>query len=567
MIHRIYSSLTKFKTLEFRSGLNVLLAEKTADSGSGLTRNRAGKSSMVETIHFLTGGTVSEKSPYSSKDLGGAMFGMEFDMNGKRVCVERDVKKRSKFKVDGDSISGEEWRQRLGSAFFGVENDAEEGGTEPSFRSMFAYFVRRQSSNAFTEPFKQAVMQGTGDYQLALSYLLGLDWQIAREWQVVREREKTLEELKKAAGAGAFGSIIGTAADLRTQHTIADARLKRLKEDLAAFHVLPEYHEMEREADQFRAKFSELSNQNTIDVAAIRHIDTALNAEEEPPAESLDELYRDVGVVLPDFVKRRYDEVREFHASVIRNRRDYLGGERQLAEERIAQRAPELSALDRRLSEIMSVLNSHGALDQFGKLQAEMGKVASEVESLHQRYQAAEKLEGTKTELDLERNRLLLRLNRDFSEQESRITAAILGYESVSKLLYEDAGRMIIEATGNGPLFKFPIQGSRSKGISNMKIFCFDLMLMMRMHERMMGPGFLVHDSHLFDGVDGQQIISGLKAAAELSAALPFQYIVTLNQDDAFKEKLPNFDLNQFVLPVRLSDAKEDGGLYGFRFD
>ena len=215
----------------------------------------------------------------------------------------------------------------------------------------------------------------------------------------------------------------------------------------------------------------------------------------------------------------------------------------------------------------MGTLNSHGALDQFSKLQAEMGKVASEAESLHQRFQAAEKLEGSKTELELERNRLLLRLNRDFSEQESRIAAAILAYESISQRLYEDAGRMIIEATNNGPIFRFPIQGSRSKGISNMKIFCFDLMLMQRMHERKMGPGFLVHDSHLFDGVDGQQIISSLKAAAELSATLPFQYIVALNQDDAFKEKLPNFDLNQFVLPVRLSDAKEDGGLYGFRFD
>jgi uncharacterized protein YydD (DUF2326 family) len=567
MIYRIYSSLPKFKTLDFKSGLNVLLAEKTADSGSGLTRNRAGKSSMVETIHFLTGGTVSEKSPYSSKDLAGATFGMEFDMGGKRISVEREVKKRAKFKVDGNAISGEELRQRLGAAFFGLENDADEGGTEPSFRSMFAYFVRRQASNAFTEPFKQAVMQGTGDYQLALSYLLGLDWQIAREWQIVREREKTLDELKKAAGAGAFGSIIGTAADLRTQHTIADARLKRLKEALAAFHVLPEYRELETEADQLRAKFSELSNQNAIDTAAIRHIDAALNTEEEPAAESFDELYRDAAVVLPELVKRRYDEVREFHASVIRNRRDYLGGERQLAEERINQRAPELTTLDRRLSEIMGILKGHGALDQFSKLQAEMGKVASEVESLYQRYQAAEKLEGSKAELELERNRLLLRLNRDFSEQESRIAAAILAYESISQRLYEDAGQMIIEATNNGPIFRFPIQGSRSKGISNMKIFCFDLMLMQRMHERAMGPGFLVHDSHLFDGVDGQQIISGLKAAAELSATSNFQYIVTLNQDDAFKEKLENFDLNQFVLPVRLSDAKEDGGLYGFRFD
>lgn len=567
MIHRIYSSLPKFKTLEFRPGLNVLLAEKTANGGSGLTRNRAGKSSVVETIHFLTGGSVSDKSPYSSKDLAGATFGMEFDLAGKSVCVERLVTKRAKFKVDGESVSGEEWRQQLGAAFFGLADDTDEGGTEPSFRSMFAYFVRRQASNAFTEPFKQAVMQSTGDYQLALSYLLGLDWQIAREWQAVREREKTLDELKKAAGAGAFGSIIGTAADLRTQHTIADARLKRLKDDLAAFHVLPEYREFEKEADQTRAKLAELSNQNSIDTAAIRHIDTALQAEEEPAAESLDELYRDAGVVLPNLVKRRYDEVREFHKSIIRNRRDYLTGERQLAKDRVSRRAPELAVLDRRLSEIMAALNSHGALDQFSKLQAELGKIASEAESLHQRFQAAEKLEGTKTELELERNRLLLRLNRDFSEQEGRIAAAILAYESISKRLYEDAGRMLMDATNNGPIFKFPIQGSRSKGIGNMKIFCFDLMLMQLMQERAMGPGFLVHDSHLFDGVDGQQIVSGLKVAAELADELHFQYIVTLNQDDAFKEKLPDFDLNPYVLPVRLSDAKDDGGLYGFRFD
>ena len=194
MIHRIYSNLPKFKTLEFKSGLNVLLAEKTADSGSGLTRNRAGKSSMVETIHFLAGGSVSEKSPYSSKDLAGKTFGMEFDMSGKRVCVEREVKKGARFKVDGSFVDGEEWRRRLGAAFFGLDS-ACEGGKEPSFRQMFAYFVRRQASNAFIDPFKQAVMQSTGDYQLALSYLLGLDWQISRDWQIAREREKTLDEL------------------------------------------------------------------------------------------------------------------------------------------------------------------------------------------------------------------------------------------------------------------------------------------------------------------------------------------------------------------------------------
>lgn len=74
MIHRIYSSLPKFKTLDFKSSLNVLLAEKTAGVGASLMRNRAGKSSVVETIHFLTGGSVSDKSPYSSKELAGQTF-------------------------------------------------------------------------------------------------------------------------------------------------------------------------------------------------------------------------------------------------------------------------------------------------------------------------------------------------------------------------------------------------------------------------------------------------------------------------------------------------------------
>jgi uncharacterized protein YydD (DUF2326 family) len=110
------------------------------------------------------------------------------------------------------------------------------------------------------------------------------------------------------------------------------------------------------------------------------------------------------------------------------------------------------------------------------------------------------------------------------------------------------------------------MQGSRSKGIKNMQIFCFDMMLMRLCAKRRVGPGFLVHDSHLFDGVDGRQVISALKVGAETAKELGFQYIVTMNEDDAFKEKTAGFDLRDFVLPTVLTDAREDGGLFGFRF-
>jgi uncharacterized protein YydD (DUF2326 family) len=125
---------------------------------------------------------------------------------------------------------------------------------------------------------------------------------------------------------------------------------------------------------------------------------------------------------------------------------------------------------------------------------------------------------------------------------------------------------MTVVETSNGPLFQFPMQGSRSKGIKNMQIFCFDMMLMRLCAQREMGPGFLIHDSHLFDGVDGRQVISALKVGAETAEELGFQYIVTMNEDDAFKETIDGFDIRNHVLPVILTDAREDGGLFGMRF-
>lgn len=84
--------------------------------------------------------------------------------------------------------------------------------------------------------------------------------------------------------------------------------------------------------------------------------------------------------------------------------------------------------------------------------------------------------------------------------------------------------------------------------------------------KRGIGPGFLIHDSHLFDGVDGRQVISALKVGAEMATELGFQYIVTMNEDDAFKESVAGFSLQDHVLSTVLTDAKEDGGLFGFRF-
>jgi len=570
MIHRIYSNLATFKTLEFKPGLNVLLAQKEEGASNKQTRNRAGKTSLIELIHFLMGADAGKDSLFRIKALFDEYFGLEFDLEGKRLTVERRGKEKSKIKVSGGAFSGilsnSEWVEVLGEKMFGLNSIEDLSGRVPTFRSLFAYFVRRQLSGAFTTPEKQATMQQAGDYQVALMFLMGLDWKIASDWQLVRDREKTLGELKKAAWTGAFGNIVGKASDLRTQLTVADARLGEIKRQIESFHVLPQYRELESEADQITYEINALSNANTIDIAGVRDLEKAFQAETPPSLTDLEMIYAEAGVTLPNVVIKRYEEVRSFHESVVRNRRDYLADELSVAKQRIESRDQQKAKLDRRRSEIMNILKSHGALDQFAKLQGEMGRLEAEVESLRQRFESAEQLEGTKNELEIDRNRLTLRLRRDFFEQKERLSEAILAFEETSRRLYESAGSMTIEETSNGPLFQFPMQGSRSKGIKNMQIFCFDIMLMRLCAKHDIGPGFLIHDSHLFDGVDGRQVISALKVGAEIAEELNFQYIVTMNEDDAFKESIPGFDLREFVLPVVLTDATEDGGLFGFRF-
>jgi uncharacterized protein YydD (DUF2326 family) len=581
MIHRVYSNLPTFKPLALHGGLNVLLAEKSQGATDRQTRNRAGKTSFVEILHFLLGGYPDTKSLFRTRALESFRFGMEFDLAGQKVGVERGAKSMAKVGIRASDtsewpfvpagapsvvLSNTDWRSVLGTLMFKLPAEEQEDAVSPTFRSLLGYFIRRQQANAFTTPEKQMDMQQLGDQQMALTYLIGLDWSIARDWHEVRERERTLRELAKAASAGAFGAVIGTVAELRTQLTVAEAATRQLRERLQSFRVLPEYESLEDEASRITKELNELADANTLDKRLIIDLEESIKAESPPPISDLASLYEEVGLALSASVLRRFDDVRAFHDSIVRNRKDYLGGEVTAAQQRISKRDQRKSQLDERRAEIMGLLQTHGALQQFSQLQGELNRREAEVENLRQRYAAAEQLEGTKTELEIERNRLLLRLRQDFREQKKVLDDAILAFEETSSRLYESAGSLRVVDTDNGPVFEFKIQGSRSKGVKNMQIFSFDMMLMQLCTKRGLGPGFLVHDSHLFDGVDGRQVAKALEVGARTAEQLGFQYIVTMNSDDAFKETNANFDLNPYILPTRLTDATEDGGLFGIRF-
>ena len=290
--------------------------------------------------------------------------------------------------------------------------------------------------------------------------------------------------------------------------------------------------------------------------------------ESAPDSRDLAKLYREAGIVLPDLSRRRVEEVERFHEAVIENRRSHLGSEIESAERRIAERDRRKDELDQRRGQLMGLLKSGGALEHYTGLREELARNEAEVETLRQRRSLVDRLDSTKTELDLERTRLVQALRDDIHEREQIVREVILTFEALSQSLYERPGSLTISETPNGPRFAVHIASERSKGITNMQIFCFDLTLAEICTRHGRWPGFLIHDSHLFDGVDERQVAKALQLGAKRATAAGFQYIVTMNSDsvptDGFTD---GFNLWDHVIEPRLTDATETGGLFGFRFN
>ena len=58
-INSIGSSDSRFKTLYFKSGLNILVADRTESSAQGDSRNSVGKTSFIKILRYVMGGAFA----------------------------------------------------------------------------------------------------------------------------------------------------------------------------------------------------------------------------------------------------------------------------------------------------------------------------------------------------------------------------------------------------------------------------------------------------------------------------------------------------------------------------
>ncbi|MDQ1292482.1 MAG: hypothetical protein QG608_361 [Actinomycetota bacterium] len=230
-------------------------------------------------------------------------------------------------------------------------------------------------------------------------------------------------------------------------------------------------------------------------------------------------------------------------------------------------RQHERDGLGEEHARLLKTLHDGGALEALAGLQEQLSIARADLAGLTARCETAKKLEATQAEIKVERSRLQQNISRDLAEREHLITETNILFQRFATALYGSEREAYVDISALDTSLRIAphIGGKDSQGIRKMVIFCFDLATAVIARRGARGPDFLVHDSHLFDGVDERQMAEALKLAEQVCDEEDLQYIVTMNSDDLDKAVRYGTATDGLVLEPRLTDAYDDGGLFGFR--
>jgi uncharacterized protein YydD (DUF2326 family) len=581
VIRGVRANHSAFHTVSFSAGVNLVLADRSKTAGDKDTTNALGKSTLIDIIDFCLAGNTTPEKGLRIAALQGWTFTLEMTIADANVSVSRSTDFPSFFAIEGpttgwpvsptknkDGVVGfdtKKWRMVLAWALFGLTEMSTEQGYKPSVRSLISYFARNQSA-AYNTPFKYFDNQKVWDIQVHNAFLLGLDWEKAAQWQQLKDQRNALDALKQAIKTGAIDGELASLGELEAERLRLSTQLERERSALSTFQVLPQYHDIEVQANLLTAEIHSLVNLNITNKRRLERYREATVSEASPSIDRLEALYAEAGVALPGAVIKTLASARAFNEQIIVNRREFIANEIAALEEGLETRSNRIAALTEKRAGFLNVLASQGALEEFTHLQELHAATRLKVDELTNRIaqlrQMASKTDTIKVEtVELKRAAAL-----DYEERRPLWSQALSLFSEFSEYLYKTSGRLVIDIDDTGYRFDVEIAGSPSEGISKMKIFCYDLMLVCLARQRGLGIDFLVHDSTIFDGVDPRQRAHALELAAQMSKKYDFQYICALNTDMVpVSDFSPAFNYQEFVR-LRLTDTDPTGSLLGFRF-
>ncbi len=550
MLYKLHANKASFKPIEFKQGLNLIVAERTADSDAKNSCNAVGKTTLIEIIDFCLGSNFGKKSKLNAPELEDWSFTLDFEVSAFRCEATRFISDPNKiyihttdkhipFEVKEDKekslyVDIEKWRSYLGKAYFNLDESK-----YISFRSIISFFIRKK--DAYQSPFKAILNENAAQTKVRNAFVLNLLWQdslkLSDAENKITQKNKIVTYLKEKVGTS--GKIVSKIASL-------SATIERLSKDIDDFNVLPEYEDVQKIADSLTYEIQNLVNRNIFLKKKLKeYLKSTENESVDENVDLIKAVYAEAEIVFSDKILQTLNSAIEFHKEIVENRKNFLSAEILKIKNEIENNEQLIKEKSDERTDKMKILQSHGALSEYSRLQDTKTKYITELESLNRELDDWKEAGNTLGELKKFKNVLSSQIENDIISNEN-LREEIVIFKENSMKLYNNTGDndkvgiLVVEQNRNKN-YDFKIdRGSSSEGLTRMDVFCYDLMLLEMFKKNVPnGIDFLIHDSTLYDPVDSRQRAKAIELAREKTEKLNAQYIFTLNSDQLPNEDLP----------------------------
>ncbi|MCY4466346.1 MAG: DUF2326 domain-containing protein [Chloroflexi bacterium] len=594
MISQVEANIHTFRSVKFTEGFNVVVADRTTESAERDTRNGLGKTLLLDIIRFCLGEDKQNLAVLRAGELRELEFTLALDRDNSVLSLTRSIKRPGKVAVhtvsdwfdeyigssnviqssnknllldslpESHNMSIEDLRQSLGKAWYALQPESDVK-YHPEFGDTLKYEIRR---DVFDDPFKCKENQFGRSIHLCNTFLLDLDWRLASQWQELAQLESEVRNKKRSLQDNIEGLPLDstTLGELEAERDRLQNQVDSFAAQLNSFEVHPQYAEIENEANDLTGKIHDLKNR-AVQLKRLIAFHERSIALDEPAADSrVIELYEAAGAQLPAMTAKRLKDVQAFHVQITRNRREFLRDERQRLEQELDANGQQTEVLSNRRAELLAVINTHGAIDEYAKLTQLYRERDDRLKAITERIETLKLVDEEIGSISTERIQLQAQARRDLDQSET-IKLARRIFSSNSEALYKTPGNLIVDIDlDKGYQFRVDIRRSGSTGINKMKTFFYDLTRAELLSQRRLGPGFLIHDSSMFADADERQVARALELAERKSRECGFQYIACLNSDQVLHDEFSkSFEIDSYVR-LRLTDDSPAGSLLGMRF-
>lgn len=551
-LKKLYSEPEIFDPIQFESGLNIIMGDKSTDSKK---TNGVGKSICIEFLNFCLLKKFSESRvsliPESTVDKTSKIM-LDLLINQDNITIVRSLSHLEEITIfkDGEEIifdSIDNATEYLGALYF---KNYSANIPRISFRNMLAPVIRDERSE-----FKDIIQcfdtkkRIPLDYKPHLFFLhlnIELYIEIKRILKELENKRTYLNETKKI--------LIVKPSDAKAQLNELQSEVTKINASIESLKNNESFDAIQNDLVKIEFELSKLRKVQQAIKYEIKQIES-LPQPENISKNDISILYNQFKAGLGDMVEKSLIELEGFKEKINSFRNSLVNKRLEDLKQKLSDISAKVKVFDGQYAEKISLLDNGSLLKDlkssiniFNSKNSEL----SNLRSLIDRYDTAEKDKKSLLKIKAEK---VAELDEDILDKKNIIDSFENTILAIHEIIMGNRKshfeiKTIDKASAKEFIyFDLRIDDDGGHSIERMKVFIYDISLMTNAGTSIHHPKFLVHDN-IFDS-DDDSLEKSLNFLYEAANNNPeeFQYIITLNTDkvELLESKgLLNFDINNY---------------------